>query len=162
MILPNMCCFQMENNTMDILQQLAGTPGRPRTVQEWIAQINLCILLALRTATVEQYGLLRYHVRRSAELFKIALTIHNRMLEGATDIVVTLEDMGGESDPPTWMDWFRRVQNDMAGSNLLAVKGGSTAIFEDIIMHLDDVYQHLNSTQSTMEGVISCVQNYVN
>ena len=188
--------FQMEPTAMDILRKLKTPPERPHSLQEWSSRINLCILLALKSATVEQFGLLRFHIRRVAELFRypptlcqyalliypskqnclltsqlkhfsfnpihrIALILHERMTEGATDVTINLDEVEESDDPLTWMYWFRQVQREVMVSTPTNIKGGSTKEFEDILMHLDDIYQGLNRTQSNMEGAMSCVQNYI-
>ena len=153
--------FQMEPSIVEVTRMLIEAPGRPRTLQEWISQINLCILLALRTETVEQFGNIRFHVRRASELFRLAKIVHERRQEGATDVKVLLEEIGDCADPPSWSDWFRRVQHRIMRNSPLGIKDLSTHALEEIIGHLDNVYSMLNSTQSNMEGLAGLVQNYI-
>ena len=144
-----------------VIRMLKAAPGKPKTVQEWIAQTNLCILYALKTIPAGQYGLLRYHVRRAAELFRIALIIHERRREGADDVEIQLEDLDDYRDPPSWTDWFRRIQFDLLGNPHHSPKGGSTQMLEDTIAHLERIYQDLNKSQSDLEGLMTCVYNYI-
>ena len=153
--------FQMDPTVEDVTRMLIEAPGRPRTLQEWTSQINLCILLALKTESVEQFGTIRFHVRRASELFRLVKIIHERREEGATDVKVLLEEVGDGTDPPSWRDWFRRVQHRIMRSSPLGIKDLSTRALEEVIDHLDNVYLMLNSTQSNMEGLAGLVQNYI-
>ena len=153
--------FQMDLTIQDVTRRLVETPTRPRTLQEWISQINLCILLALTTETVEQFGMIRFHVRRASELFKLVKIMHERRLEGETDVEIILDEVGDVSDPPSWSDWFHRVQYGIMRSSPLAIKDLSSKSMEEAIEHLDTVYHELNGAQSNMEGLAGIVQNYI-
>ena len=88
------------------------------------------------------------------------MILHERMAEGATDVTIKLDAMDESDDPLTWMYWFRQVQREVMVYSPTNIKG-ATKEFEDILMHLDDIYQGLNRTQSSMEGAMGCVQNYI-
>ena len=151
----------MEYTTCDLLLKLKATPGARRTVFEWSSQVNTCILLALKTVPVEQYGIIKYHVRRAQEGFKAAQLVHARRREGLADLRITLEDPGEGSSPYTWLDWLRRVQFDMLQSPMVDISKDTADQFADSIQHLTLVYNELESAQSNAEGLCTHLTGFI-
>ena len=151
----------MDSTVDELRQELKCYSDRSCSVEEWSSATNVCILLALKEAPIDQYGLVKFYVRRALEGFQVAHIIHNRRLEGTNDMTIVLNDPKEESLPLTWMDWFRRTQSYFTRGPIVDLTMDTSGQLKAIIEHLDMVYHELEKFQSNAEGLKTHVGGYI-
>ena len=141
----------------DIIVMLNSAPPRPRRVFEFAHQFNYCILLALRTATLDDFWLISYQIKRTIDMVKIAQCIERRASEGPVDIKIVT------SKPPCptkWEDWFQYYQWEL--SQGIHPSDGEDCInqFDILVQHLDKVALSLDQTLVDHESLVSSLEEF--
>ena len=151
----------MSVTIVELRHKLRCSLGGRRTTEEWASRINMCILLALSEASVEQYGLVKFHVRRAQEVFQAVQIIHNRRLEGVTDMTIVLDEPKEEDLPLTWMDWFGKIQFDFMQGPMVDISNDTLGQLKGIIEHLGMIYHDLEEFQSNVKGLKTHLLGYI-
>ena len=134
--------------------------NHPMTIMDWASKVNICISTAISILPVEQYGILKFHIRRVRESFKVIKVISDRYLEGSSDFKVVMEKPRHDSGPLTWIDWITIVQFDMLKEPPVPDSNSSRQL-DCILEHLNLVHSEIDLALSNAEGLRAHVEGFI-